>query len=88
MIYKITVGFVMQVFDVEKGEFISQDFTCGDQVDYEDENGDPVDPGLFSDSAGRKVYLPFEMYQPGQPEVIQSFGDSPLDKKADAEERD
>ena len=44
---KITVGFVIQTFEKSAdGEFIctSQEFVAGDQVDYEDPNGNPIDP--------------------------------------------
>jgi len=44
---KITVGFVIQAFKKNAdGKFIciSQEFIAGDQVDYENPNGDPIDP--------------------------------------------
>jgi hypothetical protein len=44
---KITVGFVIQVFEKNAdGRFIctSQEFIAGDQVDYEDTDGNPIDP--------------------------------------------
>ena len=44
---KITVGFVIQAFEKSAdGEFIctTQEFVAGDQVDYEDPNGNPIDP--------------------------------------------
>jgi hypothetical protein len=56
IIRKITYGFVDQKFDTDTGEFISQDFIAGDQVEFEDKNGDSVDP--FDD------YLAFDMVQP------------------------
>jgi hypothetical protein len=65
LIRKITSGFVTQVFDTEQGRFISQDFTAGDECDYEDRNGDWVDEELFEVN-GKEVYLPFEMVQPNQ----------------------
>jgi hypothetical protein len=43
IVRKITVGWVNQYFDTETGKFINQDFTAGDQVDFEDENGDSVE---------------------------------------------
>lgn len=55
-IFKITTGFVIQTFDTITREFISQEFIAGDQVDFEDENGNKVDS--FNN------YLPFEMVQP------------------------
>jgi hypothetical protein len=54
---KITTGFVIQEYDVDAKEWISQEFVAGDLVDWEDENGESVD--CFDD-----VYLPFDMKQP------------------------
>jgi hypothetical protein len=62
IVEKITVGFVIQEFDTKTKKFVSQEFIAGDQVDYEDENGDPV-KGL-SLEAIVKEYLPFDMVQP------------------------
>jgi len=56
IVKKVTVGFVVQTFDTDTEKFISQEFIAGDQVDFEDESGEPVDE--FSE------YLPFEMVQP------------------------
>ena len=44
-IKKITVGFVVQTWDAESGKFLGQEFVAGDQVDYEDENGEVIDKG-------------------------------------------
>lgn len=57
MIAKTTVGFVVQNFD-DDGKCISQSFIAGDQVDWEDENGDPID------EPDNVEYFPFEMKQP------------------------
>jgi len=43
--------------------FISQDFIAGDQCDYEDVNGKPVDQSLLNID-GKESYLPFDMVQP------------------------
>lgn len=51
---KITHGFVTQYFD-EDGKLVEQNFTAGDQVEWEDENFDPCDEENF--------YAPFEMKQ-------------------------
>jgi len=66
LLKKITVGFVTQTFDTDTGQFVSQDFTGGDdmhslddQVSFEDANGEPVDPALFG-----QAELPFTMVQP------------------------
>lgn len=56
-IQKITYGFVVQTFDTETQKFTSQEFIAGDQVEWEDENGDPVEDQPDS-------YLEFEMIQP------------------------
>ena len=58
IIKKITTGFVIQEFDTETGLFVAQEFVAGDQVDYEDEEGEKVD------SEGVDGYLPFDMVQP------------------------
>jgi len=44
---KITVGFVVQAYKkTPDGDFIctSQEFITGDQVDYEDEKGNSIEP--------------------------------------------
>jgi len=56
---KTTTGFVIQTFDTDTGRCVSQQFIAGDQVDYEDENGDPVEW-----EEAPKAYQPFEMVQP------------------------
>jgi hypothetical protein len=66
---KITTGFVIQVYDTETGRCIEQSFVAGDQVNYEDEHGDPVDWREQPDA-----YQPFDMVQPegksdGHPET-------------------
>jgi len=53
---KVTVGFVVQKFDTEKGEFIEQEFIAGDIVSWENEEGE------ITDDEDR--YLPFDMKQP------------------------
>lgn len=56
IVNKITTGFVIQKFDTETNKFISQEFVSGDEVDFEDEQGNYVDS--FDE------YLPFDMEQP------------------------
>jgi len=54
---KITVGFVIQTFEKNTaGKFIctKQEFIAGDQVDYEDTEGSPLDPPEHK-------YQPFNM---------------------------
>jgi len=44
---KITVGFVVQTFEKnDKGDFVctGQEFIAGDQCEYEDAEGNPIDP--------------------------------------------
>ena len=78
-INKITVGYVSQTFDTDLGRFVSQEFVAGDQVDYEDEDGDPVDSDLLEvkkkvkgkngrmKTVKEEAYLTFEMKQPVRP---------------------
>lgn len=58
LINKVTTGFVTQVYDTEKKEFVSQEFTASTQTDYEDSEGNSVDSDLVDN------YLPFDMVQP------------------------
>lgn len=53
---KITVGFVVQEFD-GNGNCISSEFIAGDEVSWEDQDGEPVIPP-------QDFYFPFEMKQP------------------------
>jgi hypothetical protein len=63
LVKKITVGFVVQTFDTEKQQFLSQEFIAGNQEDYEDEAGNPVSLDLVR-VEGRELRLPFDMKQP------------------------
>ena len=56
---KITYGFVVQTFDVD-GKCIHQEFIAGDQVEWEDNDGDPTD-GLMG---AEPEYQCFDMIQP------------------------
>ena len=63
MLYnKFTVGFVVQSFN-DAGEFVSQQFIAGDQVDYETEDGDAIN--VEDMPQGGNEYIPFDMTQPG-----------------------
>ena len=69
IVYKITPGFVIQSFDLNSKKFISQAFTAGANVDYEDQFGDAVPPEKlaeynFGPNATSEPYLPFDMVQP------------------------
>lgn len=57
MYYKITFGWVQQEFD-DEGNCISQTFYAGDTVEYEDENGNPIE------APENEKYHPFDMVQP------------------------
>ena len=54
---KITSGFVFQEYCTESRQWISQEFVAGDDVQWEDENGEYIDSLQTS-------YLPFVMIQP------------------------
>ena len=59
LVAKVTTGFVIQIFDTDLGQFISQEFVAGDQCDYE-VDGEPVDSSLLMVD-GKEAYLPFNM---------------------------
>jgi len=63
IIKKITYGFVIQEYDDELEQFVSQEFVAGDQVEHEDEDGNPVDDL----TASSIPYLEFDMVQPVYP---------------------
>ena len=65
---KITVGFVIQEFDISTGKCLSQEFIAGDQVDWEKENGEKIKAPTNEDF----LYFPFHMVQP-----IPEPGDTP-----------
>ena len=71
IIKKVTTGYVTQQYDTEAKQWLSQEFIAGDEVDWEDENGNPTDPPEdFEDDKGWSSvdvgsYLPFNMVQPG-----------------------
>lgn len=59
---KITVGFVVQKYEKSQdGKFIckSQEFVAGDDVSYENDNGEKV---VIDTDA--EIYQPMEMLQP------------------------
>jgi len=43
--------------------FVSQEFVAGDDCQYEDKDGNPVDSKAL-DVDGKEAYLPFDMVQP------------------------
>lgn len=72
LIRKITHGFVIQVFDTETSNWLSQEFVAGDQVEYENANTnepcDLEDANYFNKDGDPEAlgesYLPFDMVQP------------------------
>jgi hypothetical protein len=66
IIKKITTGVVIQDFDTDKQEFVSQVFVAADQVDYEAEDGSPINVADFEDRviSNKSPYLPMSMKQP------------------------
>ena len=68
---KITVGFVTQVFEEDdKGRFVctDQQFIAGDQCDYEDAQGNPIEPQEHQ-------YQPFNMTMLSKDEIIARLDD-------------
>ena len=61
LIHKITEGHVVQTFDTQLGQFISQAFVASGRCEYEDEDGKPVGPKKLGDP---EPYLPYDMAPP------------------------
>lgn len=64
-IQKITTGFVTQTFDPE-GKLLEQNFIAGDQCDWENEDGEPIESENF--------YHPFDMVEDDEVERKIQFG--------------
>lgn len=65
IVKKIVVGYVIQEFDTDIEEFVSNQFIASDDVEWEDENGVNLDPDNFVClSDGTLPYLNFDMVQP------------------------
>jgi hypothetical protein len=63
IVKKITTGFVVQTFDTDLECCINQEFVAGDQVDWEDEDGNTLS-SVDSYSCLKDVpYQPFDMVQ-------------------------
>jgi hypothetical protein len=60
-IKKITPGFVIQTY--EGVDCVEQEFVAGDQVDWEDAEGEVVPP------PDNTIYQPFDMVQPSHRSV-------------------
>jgi hypothetical protein len=56
MFKKFVTGFVIQNYDTN-GKCTSQEFVAGDEVEWEDSNGEPI-------STPPHQYQPFNMVQP------------------------
>lgn len=64
---KTTIGFVTQFYEeTEDGKFVctSLDFICGDQVDYEGEDQEPIEVDTT-----KEVYFGYDMVQPNPPKI-------------------
>ena len=68
-INKITVGFVVQTFDIETRTFTNQEFIASDEVSWENGYSEPLnyvnDAELIYGKGGvDEPYLNFDMVQP------------------------
>ncbi len=52
---KITVGFVIQTYD-DSGDCIDQEFIAGDQVDWEDDEGNFIPTPVHNDQSFDMVH--------------------------------
>jgi hypothetical protein len=59
---KLTIGYVIQVYDTDKPGFVSQEFVAG-EVEWEDIIGNPISSDDVPDEA-LNTYLDFNMEQP------------------------
>ncbi len=59
---KISIGYVIQVYDTDKPGFVSQEFVAG-EVEWENEAAEPICDSDVPDEA-LDTYLPFNMEQP------------------------
>lgn len=68
-IHKVTVGYVVQVFDTEKGKFVSQQFVASKDSTYEDAAGNPLEEDTveFEMMPSPTPALNLNMVQPEQP---------------------
>ncbi|HOT87910.1 MAG TPA: hypothetical protein PL028_00005 [Bacteroidales bacterium] len=66
-IKKITHGYVIQTYDMEKERYIEQEFVVGGGVEYETGEGEVVSYDEMKDvifKGKEEPYLPFLMVQP------------------------
>lgn len=60
---KTTTGQVVQKFDSDTGRCLSQEFVAGNQVEWTDQQGNPIEDGMYGiDTEG--FYWPIELKQP------------------------
>jgi hypothetical protein len=64
IVNKIVLGHVIQEFDTDTEQFISQEFIGSDDTSYESTEGDPILGCQLPE--GIKEYLPVEMKQPDE----------------------
>ena len=67
LLRKITIGFVIQTYDTEVKRFVEQEFVAGDEVVFEDNNGDSLLQETLPEEFqvdGKQSYLPFDLVQP------------------------
>jgi hypothetical protein len=59
---KVTTGYVIQNFNVETGKCVSQEFIAGDEANWEDIEGNPIDD--INEEMDEVEYCPFHMVDP------------------------
>lgn len=66
IINQITAGYVIQSFDTDKNQWVSQEFVAGDIVEFENDNGEHIDQTDFEERImDTKNSAPsFKMVQP------------------------
>jgi len=67
LIKKYTEGHVVQIFDLEKSEWVSQRFVAGNECEYETDFGTIIPSVIVSPEdvmPKPEPYLPFDMVQP------------------------
>src|SRR5271154_5555823 len=74
-IRKITTGFVIQRWS-DNGVFLGQEFTSGNECEYEDENGEVLD----LDEIKEPDYEPYNMVQPSESVIDRQILKSLLDE--------
>lgn len=72
IVNKITTGFVIQQYDLEQNQCLSQEFIAGDDVTYEDQNGEIIDDGYSGGDVMVEIlpYQPFDMVQPKSQRMV------------------